>query len=472
MKRLITSDVWHSRPRLCGDRYTHSRGRLCHKWCVLALLALACLAGVASAEPPVNLRRTPIVEVFQANRDAVVNVNTTKIVRQRFGLFGDDPFFRLFDMQPYERNVKRQSLGSGFIVHEQGYVVTNAHVVEGADAIEIILASGKHLDATVLATDTQHDVAILQVDVPDGLDLPAVTLGDSSDLMIGEPVIAIGNPLGYEHSVTAGIISATDRDLPVSRQWKLERLIQTDASINPGNSGGPLLNAYGQVIGITTAIRGDAQNIGFAIPVNHLRELVPDLLSPLAIKQFDLGGQIIEQSRIEPPAKITTTLRWQATDEDEPGHVITAINDRKVDTIIDAYVELLQFKEGDAVTFSNGQTSWQVEVRRAAPTDTQRIVRNMLGVEAREPTAGDRARLQLGKVDGVLITGVERDSPAHRAGLRPGDVIVQLGRHRINGMQGLAVLLSRAGEGVRADVYVVRDGQLGRTRLKLRGASI
>ncbi|QNN21050.1 trypsin-like serine protease [Planctomycetales bacterium ZRK34] len=439
---------------------------------LLFVLLMAPAVATAADDQPVNLRRTPVVRVFQENRDAVVNVNTATIVRQRFGLFGDDPFSRLFDVRPFERKVKRTSLGSGFIIHAEGYIVTNAHVVEGADDVEVILSSGRHLKAEVLAADAQQDLAILKVDPPVGVTLHPVTLGNASDLMIGEPVVAIGNPLGYEHSVTAGIVSATNRDLPFDQTWELKGLIQTDASINPGNSGGPLLNAYGQVIGITSAIRGDAQNIGFAIPVDRLRQLIPEMLSPLAIRQLDFGGEIIEQSRTEPPAKITTTLRWQAAGQTEPGDVITAIGDKPVRNIVDAYVSLLAYDDGDRVDLSNEFKKWTVTLHKASPTDAQRVVRAMIGVEVRQPSAGDRAQLKLGRLEGVLITGVQRDGPADKAGLRRGDVIVQLGRHRISDESGLAVLLARAGAGVAADVFVVRDGRMGRTRLTLRGASL
>ncbi|MBI1368519.1 MAG: trypsin-like serine protease [Planctomycetes bacterium] len=441
-----------------------------HRRRVMLLIGfLGCIAGVATAQDAANLRITPTVRVFQSNRDSVVNVNTTQIVRQRFGMLGDDPFFRLFNIAPMERDVKRTSLGSGFIVHAEGYIVTNAHVVEGADDVEVILSNQTHLKARVLASDPTQDLAVLKVDPPKDMTLKPVTLGDSSDLMIGEPVVAIGNPLGYEHSVTAGIISAANRDLQVTQDWKLEGLIQTDASINPGNSGGPLLNAYGQVIGITSAIRSDAQNIGFAIPVDRLRMLIPDLLSPLAVKQIDLGGQITEVRHIDPPATIRTELHWQTPGEAGPGRLVRAINGHPVSNIVDACVELLRAEVGQKIQLTDDQVPFEITAQRAAPSDAQRLARAMIGVEVREPTAGDRARLKLGRVAGVLITDVQNGSPADKAGLEPGDVIVQLGRHRIDTLDSLAVLMTRAGAGAQADIYIVRRGQLGRTRLTLRG---
>src|SRR5208337_2106089 len=169
--------------------------------------------------------------------------------------------------------VPANSLGSGFIIHADGYVVTNNHVIDRAREITVELADGRKLPASLISADADADLAILKINTDKPL--PVLELGDSSDLMIGEPTIAVGNPFGYSHTVSTGIVSALHRDLK-DREGKvsLSELIQTDAAINPGNSGGPLLNAYGQVIGINTAIRGDAQGIGFAIAVSSLRDLL------------------------------------------------------------------------------------------------------------------------------------------------------------------------------------------------------
>src|SRR5262249_22918854 len=158
---------------------------------------------------------------------------------------------------------------------------------------------GQKLKAELVATDPDADLAILKIksDKP----LPRLELGDSSDLMIGEPVIAVGNPLGYSHSVSTGIVSAIHRDLG-DTGTKLSDLIQTDAAINPGNSGGPLLNAYGQVIGINTAIRGDAQNIGFAIQVNRLRDLIPSLMNPAQFTKVEVPIKFKEERTLAAPA--------------------------------------------------------------------------------------------------------------------------------------------------------------------------
>ena len=216
-----------------------------------------------------SVRRTPVVRVVEQVSPAVVNISAEALVRER------DPFFGGF-FPPRERHY--QSLGSGLIIGANGIVLTNAHVIEGASRIVVTTLDGKELEAQVLGSDRDADLAVLKVDAKD---LPHVELGDSSDLMIGETVVAIGNPFGLGHTVTAGTLSARGRAL-ASRETPLETrftdFLQTDASINPGNSGGPLVNLAGSVIGINTAIISGANGIGFAIPADRARRVVDDLL--------------------------------------------------------------------------------------------------------------------------------------------------------------------------------------------------
>jgi S1-C subfamily serine protease len=422
----------------------------------------------SAAEPAADRRRTHVVEVFQANRDAVVNINTTQIIRQRFGAFEMDPFFRQF-FRPMERDVKRTSLGSGFVIHSAGYIVTNAHVIEGADEVDVVFADGRHLSASILSADVRQDLAILKVEPPPGVALKAVVLGDAADLMIGEPVVAIGNPLGYQHSVTTGIISALNRELPVDNHWKLEGLIQTDTSINPGNSGGPLLNAYGLVIGIASAIRSDAQNIGFAIPVSRLRDLIPELLSPLQINRVDFGGQAVEQRIATPTGKPAVTLRWIGRHDKGGGTVFSTVAGKPVSSLVDVYVELLAAgKLGAKVQLAGGDKPLELSADKPAVSDGVRLARTMLGLELRELNPGEAGKLGLGRGRGLVVTAVETDGPADENGVKVGDVLVQLGRFRLSDLNSLASVLSQVTTPAPADVYIIRRGQLGRTRLTLR----
>src|SRR3954469_25702308 len=221
----------------------------------------------AAAQTPQSARRTPLVSVVEKISPAVVNISAQSTVREA------DPFFGIFGLGT-ERQA--QSLGSGLIIDRNGIVVTNAHVIEGASRITVTLLDGRELEADLLGSDRDADIAVLKVKASG---LPALPLGRSSDLMIGESVIAIGNPFGLSNTVTTGVLSAVGRTVPSERGERMfTDFLQTDASINPGNSGGPLVNILGDVIGINTAIVSGANGIGFAIPADRARRVVTDLL--------------------------------------------------------------------------------------------------------------------------------------------------------------------------------------------------
>jgi serine protease Do len=227
-------------------------------------------------------RNSAIVNAIEKVSPAVVNISVTRTIRMHspFAELQRDPFFReffedFFDLFPfYEEEYKQQSVGSGFIISKTGYILTNAHVVDIGGDIEVSLLDKRKFKASIVGMDRNLDVAILKINARN---LPKAKLGDSDDVRIGEWAIAIGNPFGLEHSVTVGVISATDRALPAVRGINnriYRNLIQTDASINPGNSGGPLVNALGEVIGINTAIIPQGQGLGFAIPINQAKKTI------------------------------------------------------------------------------------------------------------------------------------------------------------------------------------------------------
>jgi serine protease Do len=422
-------------------------------------ILVALLAGPAPAAdaPAVNLRRTVTVEVVEKTKGAVVNISTTKLVNQRIGPEAD-PFWQQFDLGPSAK-VTAHSLGSGFIIHPDGYVITNNHVVDRARQITVELADGRKLPADLLSADADADLALLRIhgDKP----FPTLQLGDSSDLMIGEPVIAVGNPLGYSHSVSTGIISAVHRDLKDPRQHVLlGNLIQTDAAINPGNSGGPLLNAYGQVIGINTAIRGDAQNIGFAIPIDRLRDLIPELMNPRQITKVEVPLKLSEKRHIEPPATISTQII--ATGAQGDTQVIDAINGQHPGNIVDAYALLLRLKAAADVTIT--PLDGKPQVIKTIPTPLPDAVvqaKKQLGLTIQELSPMLAAKYGLDTEDGLFVTEVARGSIAEKAGVQPGDVIVQLGRYRIGKLQDLASLLPRLPSKGRVRIGVVRGNRVG-----------
>jgi serine protease Do len=244
---------------------------------ILILVALTSAVHAAAPETD-SLRRSRVVEAVERAGPAVVNISTEQTVVQRPMPFGDpffEEFFRdFFDARP--RRSTRTSLGSGVIVRGDGTILTNEHVILRGGRIHVTLADGREFDARLVGRDPDADLAVLRIDT--GKTLPYIALGTSDDLMIGETVIAIGNPFGLSHTVTTGVVSAVKRSLRTGGRTYTD-FIQTDASINPGNSGGPLLNILGELVGINTAIYGPAQGIGFAIPVDRARRVLGDLVS-------------------------------------------------------------------------------------------------------------------------------------------------------------------------------------------------
>src|SRR5438132_8109448 len=230
-------------------------------------VAIAFFPARVLAAPP-NPRRTAVVEVVERVRAAVVNIHSERTVR---GPATEE----LFAHAPSQNRIN--GMGTGIIIDPRGYIVTNQHVVEDVSVIRVRLSDGTTHSARVLTRDHDSDLALLKVDL--GRPLPTMPLGTSSDLMVGETVIAIGNAYGYEHTVTVGVISALKRDVTLNKEISYKQLIQTDAAINPGNSGGPLLNVNGELIGVNVAIRAGAQGIGFAIPVDSMLRTTADMLS-------------------------------------------------------------------------------------------------------------------------------------------------------------------------------------------------
>lgn len=427
---------------------------------VVALLALLnsplFAKGLNDPVDPGNLRRTVTVEVVQKTKDAVVNISTTKLVNRQVMPFGFDPFWQQFGGGGVER-VPAHSLGSGFIMHAEGYVVTNNHVIDRAREITVELADGRKLPAELISADSEADLAVLKIqsDKP----LPTLDLGDSGDLMIGEPVIAVGNPLGYSHSVSTGIVSALHRDLKDPKDKVImPDLVQTDAAINPGNSGGPLLNAYGQVIGINTAIRSDAQNIGFSIPISRLRDLIPELMSPAQVRKVELGLRLAERRTCTPPSNVSSEI----VTADKPPRVITAINGRKPTNIVDAYAMLLKLGVGDSVQIDiAGAASVKVLARAMPLPDAIVRAKQLFGLTVEQVTPMLAEKYHLEAEDGLFISAVGRGSPAFAAGIQPGDIMISLSRYRVNTLKDLSALMDRLPEAGKVRIGVLRGDQTG-----------
>jgi len=432
----------------------------------IALAAIAPSRGadvpVASTAPSINLRQTVTVDVVRKAKDAVVYISTTKTVTRRMSPFGFDPFWGDLGGGDVVR-VPANSLGSGFLIHEDGYVVTNHHVIDRARQITVELADGRKLPAELISSDPDSDLAILKVttDKP----LPRLELGDTADLMIGEPVIAVGNPLGFSHSVSTGIVSAMHRDLKSPQgEVLMSDLVQTDAAINPGNSGGPLLNAYGQVIGINTAIRGDAQNIGFAIPVSKMRDLIPELMSPAQVTKVDVPLKLKETRTLTPPATVSATVIRA-----DGGATLTTLAGHRPRDIVDAYAILLRQPADKPfeVAFAGDEKPQRLTPKPVPTPDAIVQAKQRLGLIIEPLTPLRAERYGVAVEEGLLVTEIVRSGPAAKAGLQPGDVIIQLGRYPVPDLQRFAALMQHLPASGRVRVGVVRGDQVGYAMLQL-----
>jgi serine protease Do len=300
-------------------------------------------------------------------------------------------------------------------------------------------------------------------------------LGDSSDLMIGEPVIAVGNPLGFSHSVSTGIVSALHRDIEPSapdtptatpvhgEDAALHDLIQTDAAINPGNSGGPLLNAYGQVIGINTAIRSDAQNIGFAIPIDRLRDLIPELMNPSHVTKVDVPVKLTETRTLTEPSTVTATVCSTGANPQQ----LTAINGIRPENIVDAYAMLLSIKANQKFDVTwDGRKPEQLASKATPIPDAIVQARQRFGLTIEQVTPMLADQDQLNHEDGLLVDKVDANSAADKSGIRPGDIIVQVGSVRTVSLDDFGAMVPRLPDAGDVRVWVIRGRVMGYINLK------
>jgi serine protease Do len=398
------------------------------------LIALALAAPVvarAGAPETDPARRSVVVEAVEKLSPAVVNISAeqTFIQQSPFPSPNDpsfDQFFRdFFDTRP--RRSTRTSLGSGFIVNQDGTILTNAHVILRGSKVHVTLVDGREFEAKLVGADADSDLAVLRIKTPDAL--PTATLGTSSDLLIGETVIAIGNPFGLSHTVTTGVVSATGRSLHGDERTYTD-FVQTDASINPGNSGGPLSNIHGEVIGINAAIYGKAQGIGFAIPIDRAKRVLQDLVSYGEVKSAWIG--VLTQDLTPELARhfgVTKGVVVARVDPKSPGataglvrgDVIVKIDGHPVAGRDEFEGRLAGHQAGDSVSITvSGDEDGvlrtvELKVATFPDTDADALLWSMLGFA----TAADES--------GLAVTKVRPGSPVARIGLRRGDRILGLG---------------------------------------------
>ncbi len=440
---------------------------------LLVMAALVVFSAGPTEAAEESLRRTPVVVAVEKVSPAVVNIAT--IVRERvspFFQFSGEEFFKDFFPDFFSQELTRSSLGSGLIIDgTKGYVVTNHHVVERASEIKVITADEKEHKAKVVGSDPRSDLAVLQIEKDQKL--PEARLGNSDDLMIGETVIAIGNPFGLSHTVTTGVVSALDRSVRAEEQV-YRHFIQTDASINPGNSGGPLLNIEGEVIGINTAIYQKAQGIGFAIPANRVQRIVTELLRVGEVRLPWLG---LEVQELTPELKRAFQLSDRTTGVlvsdvalDSPGaradlkrgDILLRLQNIALKEISDYRSALSEFTPGEQLSLTilrkGREKTVSIQPIVFPPERALDLVFRRTGIQVSDL---DRKAMQkYGLNGGVMIEKVRKDSEGGRIGLQPGDLILKVNDSPVTNLEEFKKVVSRSHH-LPSINLLVRRGQYG-----------
>ena len=432
-------------------------------------------------------------ELVEKVRPAVVNISTTTTVRvpghpyrHFFGPREESPFgdfFRRFFGDIPDREFKQQSLGSGFIVDKNGYIITNNHVVEKADEIKVKLSEGKEVKAKVIGRDPKTDLVLIKISSLFG-DLPTLPLGDSDKVKVGEWVLAIGNPFGLEHTVTKGIISATGR---VIGSGPYDNFLQTDAPINPGNSGGPLINLKGEVIGINTAIVASGQGIGFAIPSNLTRQVFAQLKEKGKVARGWIGVSIQSVTPEIAEAFKLKESRGALVGDVAPGSpaeaggiqrgdIIIAFDGKPVkdasdlprivaETPIKKLSTLKVLREGQEVEVR--VTVAEMDEEKTASRKQRKAPEQDLGMTVDEIAPQWAREFNLREKTGVVILEVAPNSPAEEANLQPGDVIKEVARKPIRNLKDYRGAMEKLQGSGSILLFIGRGGQTFYSSLKV-----
>jgi serine protease Do len=448
-------------------------------------------SGVSGGVPGGAEGDQPFVPVAARVTPAVVNISTTRTVKSggdenQMLPFYNDPFFKRFfgDQAPFSEaphDQKEKSLGSGVIVDPRGYIITNNHVIDKADSIKVVLSDRREFKGKLIGTDPKTDIAVVKID---GGDLPTIPWGDSGRLKVGQYVLAVGNPFGLNQTVTMGIISAVGRANVGIADY--EDFIQTDAAINPGNSGGALVNTAGELIGINTAIlsqSGGYMGIGFAVPSKMAHAVMESLIktgkvvrgwlgvsiqevTPDLAKQFGLAdakGALVSDVLSGTPAEKAGLKRGDVIVKvdgvpiDSPGH----LRNRVAETPVGEKITITVIREGHEkdVAVTIGEQPKDLAQRGGAVEGGGQSTSALDGVEVKELTPRIRQELNLPEeLSGVVVNSVESGSDAEMAGLRRGDVIMEVDRKAVHNIrefesalshhkskEGLLLLINRQG---------------------------
>ena len=414
---------------------------------------------------------------------AVVNIRTVKTIK------GGGPVFRQFQRDPWgkegpfkefferffgdetQREFKQPSLGSGFIIDADGYVVTNNHVIEDADQIKVKLKDESEFDARIVGRDPNTDIALLKVE--SGKKFATVKLGDSDELQVGQWVVAIGSPFGLEQTVTAGIVSAKGR---VIGSGPYDDFIQTDASINPGNSGGPLLNMQGEVVGINTAIVATGQGIGFAIPINLAKDIIVALKEEgevtrgwLGVAIQDLSTEMAEYYNIESKEGVFVADVFEGDPADnagiQPKDIILEVNGEKISTSRQLTGIIAKIPVNDSAKIKilrNGKEKTikvkiakrpeeRLAARERAPEQTEAF-----GIRVSDLTPEISQRFSIDETGGVVVTQVASGSKGDEADVRVGDIIKEINRRPVNNTSEYKSILGQIAPGESVNLFIRR----------------
>ncbi len=413
--------------------------------------------GTTIAESPANpgwifggTTPSSFSDLAERVQGAVVNISTTKNLKIRRGpyyQFHEDYYRRYFRDEP---DLKRpNSLGSGFILDKQGFILTNNHVVQEADEILVKLSDGRTFPAQMIGSDPKTDLAIIKIDAHE--DLPTVNLGNSDGLKIGDWVVAIGNPFGLTQTVTAGILSAKGRVLGAG---PYDNFLQTDASINPGNSGGPLFNLRGEVVGVNTAIIAGGQGIGFAIPINQAKVVIPQLIKQGKVQRGYLGiglqeitPELAKKYGLSRPQGVLVAQVFSGSPAHraglQAGDLILKFNGKDLvrsqdlplwvsQSPVGAEAEVEYSRDGKRHNTKVKLASLEQASQQTVVTQNALASQNM-GVAVRDITPMEQKRLGISSQAGVAVTEVSENSPAAAVGLKPGDLILELNNKSIVG---------------------------------------
>ncbi len=413
----------------------------------LTLASMSDKEGIAS-------RRTPVVEAVEKVAPSVVNISTEKIVEKRYKPFGgfngdvfDDFFNRFYDQLPSSK-YKQQTLGSGVVINPKGYILTNEHVILRASKVKVTMPDESEADARIIGADPKFDLAILKIDM--NKPLPSAIVGDSDTVMIGETVIAIGNPFGLKHTVTTGVVSAVGRSIKTQQGQVYSDFIQTDASINPGNSGGPLVDILGEVMGINTAIYAEGQGIGFAIPIDRAMKAVAELLrfgkiekTWTGIRAQELTPQLSKKLGIESGKGVLVSDVLNDSPSEKAGirtgDVIMKVDNVTIDSIETFVDKISGYMVGDGASIvlvrDGAEKTIKMKMAGLPLERADEIGRDLFGTTVEEIGTINKMKYKLANKSGVVVTKVEKNSPAERIGMKPGDVISQLGTREIAGME-------------------------------------